>query len=295
MPSGITNFISKHYRKDVLKHVLSQDLKYKMKSNLHTHSSFCDGKNTPEEVVIAAIGKGFSTIGFSGHGYTDFDIRYCIKDVEGYQAEIKRLKEKYKGEIEVYLGVEEDAFCYVNRGDYDYIIGSSHYYKVNGEYYPIDSNPERFKTCLELFDYDAERMAEDYYGKFCDYINKRKPDVVGHFDLITKFDEIGESLFLKNANYNKTVEKYIETVADSGCVFEVNTGAISRGYRQTPYPAENLLHVLKKQDARLTVSSDSHSIETLDFGFDEAKHLLRDVGFRKIYHLHGGGFVAEEI
>ena len=62
----------------------------------------------------------------------------------GYQAEVKRLKEKYKGEIEIYLGIEEDAYAYANRADYDYIIGSSHYYCVNGEYYPIDSNPERF-------------------------------------------------------------------------------------------------------------------------------------------------------
>ena len=266
-----------------------------MKSNLHTHTTFCDGKNSPEEIVIAAIGKGFSTVGFSGHGYTDFDVRYCIKDVEGYKAEIKRLKEKYKNEIEVYLGVEEDSFCQVSRDDYDYIIGSSHYYEIEGKYYPIDSNPERFQTCMELFDCDVERMAEEYYGRFCDYIKKRSPDVIGHFDLITKFDEMGDSRFLKNANYNRIVEKYIETVADSGCIFEVNTGAISRGYRTAPYPAENLLHVLKKHDAHLAISSDSHSIETLDFGFDEAMLLLRDVGFKKIYHLHSGRFVSEEI
>ncbi len=266
-----------------------------MKSNLHTHSTFCDGKNTPEEIALAAIGKGFSSVGFSGHGYTDFDLRYCVKDVAGYQAEVKRLKEKYKGEIEIYLGVEEDSFCQANRDEYDYMIGSSHYYEVNGKYYPIDSNPECFQICLELFGYDAERMAENYYGKFCNYINKRKPDIVGHFDLITKFDEMGKSHFLKNANYNRIVEKYIETVADSGCVFEVNTGAISRGYRTSPYPAENLLHILKKHNARLTVSSDSHSIETLDYGFDEAKLMLKDIGFRQIYHLSGGGFVPEKI
>ena len=266
-----------------------------MKSNLHTHSTFCDGKNTPEEIVISAINKGFASIGISGHGYTEFDLRYCVKNVAEYQNEIKRLKEKYKNEIEIYLGVEEDSFCQANRDEYDYIIGSSHYYCVNGKYYPIDSNPECFQTCLELFGYDAERMAENYYGKFCNYINKRKPDIIGHFDLITKFDEMGESHFLKNANYNRIVEKYIETVADSGCVFEVNTGAISRGYRTSPYPAENLLHILKKHNARLTVSSDSHSIETLDYGFDEAKLMLKDIGFKQIYHLSGGGFAPEKI
>ncbi len=266
-----------------------------MKSNLHTHSTFCDGKNTCEEIVKAAINKGFASIGISGHGYTDFDLRYCVKNVEGYQNEIKRLKEKYRGEIEIYLGIEEDAFCHAKREDYDYIIGSSHYYAVNGEYYPIDSSPAHFQRCLEAFNRDAERMAEDYYGKFCRYINERKPDIVGHFDLITKFDEMGDSLFLKNEKYNKIVEKYIETVADSGCLFEVNTGAISRGYRSRPYPAENLLRILKNHNTPLILSSDSHATDTLDFGFDEAKKILRDVGINKTYHLYGGEFVAEEL
>ena len=81
-----------------------------MKSNLHTHSTFCDGKNTPEEIVISAINKGFASVGISGHGYTEFDLRYCVKNVAEYQNEIKRLKEKYKNEIEIYLGVEEDSF-----------------------------------------------------------------------------------------------------------------------------------------------------------------------------------------
>ena len=276
-------------------HVLSRGYTEKMKSNLHTHSTFCDGKNTPEEIVLAAIDKGFSSIGISGHGYTDFDLRYCVKDVTGYQNEIKRLKEKYKDKIEIYLGIEEDAYAKANRSDYDYIIGSSHYYEVNGEYYAIDSSPDHFKKCLEVFNYDVTRMAEDYYSKFSDYIKSRRPDIIGHFDLITKFDEMGESLFLKNESYNKTVEKYIETVADTGCIFEVNTGAISRGYRSAPYPARNLLHILNAHNAKLVLSSDSHSADTLDFGFDEAKLLLRDIGFKQIYNLYGGKFVAEEL
>ena len=66
-----------------------------MLANFHTHSTFCDGKNTVEEVALAAIEKGFCAIGFSGHGYTDYDLRYCMKNTDGYIAEIKNLKEKY--------------------------------------------------------------------------------------------------------------------------------------------------------------------------------------------------------
>lgn len=39
------------------------------KQNLHTHSTFCDGKDTPEEMVLTVMEKGFSSVGFSGHAY----------------------------------------------------------------------------------------------------------------------------------------------------------------------------------------------------------------------------------
>ena len=119
-----------------------------MIANYHTHSTFCDGKCTPEEMVQAAMAKGMSAIGFSGHGYTEFDLRYCMKDTAGYCREIRRLQEAYKGKIQVYLGIEEDAWHPANRADFDYIIGSCHYYCVDGKYYPIDSNYDYFKKCL---------------------------------------------------------------------------------------------------------------------------------------------------
>ena len=218
-----------------------------------------------------------------------------MRDVDGYISEINKLKEKYKNDIQIYLGAEEDAFCPVDKTRYDYIIGSSHYYFVNGKYYPIDSSPEHFEQCLRAFNYNIENMAEDYFGKFCDYINARKPDVVGHFDLITKYDELGESRFLSNERYNRIAEGFIEKAAQSGCLFEVNTGAMARGYRSAPYPAQNLLQILKKHDCKLILTSDSHSAEALDFGFEEARYMLRDIGVKQIYNLFNGRFESEEL
>lgn len=266
-----------------------------MIANFHTHTVFCDGKNTPEEIVLSAIQKGFSAIGFSGHGYTDFDLTYCMKDSDGYLIEINRLKEKYKKDIQVYLGVEEDAFSPVDRTKFDYIIGSSHYFNINNQYYPIDSDYDCFKKCLEAFNYNIIRLSEAYYRSFCEYINLRKPDIIGHFDLITKFDELDSSLFLHNAEYNQVAEKYITEAAKSGSIFEINTGAIATELRTAPYPNENLLYILKKLDSRLILSSDSHNIDTLDFGFDEVKKLLRDIGFTHLFAMYNGEFVKYDI
>ena len=66
-------------------------------SNAHTHTNFCDGKNTAEEMVLGAIQKGFTSLGFSGHSYLSFDSGWTMSE-EGTQAycqEINRLKQAY--------------------------------------------------------------------------------------------------------------------------------------------------------------------------------------------------------
>lgn len=262
-----------------------------MLNNFHTHTAFSDGKNTAEEVVLSAIQNGFDCIGFSDHGYTDYDLSYCLKDTEGYIKEIKRLKSLYSDKIEILLGVEEDAGCYVNRADFDYIIGSSHYVKVNGKYYTIDESLDAFKKCLEMFDGDHIAFAKSYFDSFCSYIKSRRPDIVGHFDLITKYDEINGYPLIKSYEYNKLAEAYVSSVANSQTIFEVNTGAVSRGYRTSPYPSENLLHIMKKNGAKVILSSDSHASDTIDHSFDMARLLLKDVGFDHVMTLKCGRFV----
>ena len=79
------------------------------KANFHTHTTFSDGKNTPEEMVLYAIEQGFCSLGFSDHAPVSHDMRYCMRDVAGYIAEINRLKAKYADKLQIYLGVEEDA------------------------------------------------------------------------------------------------------------------------------------------------------------------------------------------
>ena len=197
-----------------------------MISDLHTHSVYCDGKNTLEEMVLAAIKIGLRSIGFSGH--TGFDSRYCINDLSCYLSEARNLREKYKNDIQVYVGIEEESTTLVDRDNFDYIIGSSHYVSKNGQFYSVDGSPAMFKESLEQFENDPIQFAHAYYAPLCEYILRRRPDIVGHFDLLTKFDEVGVSNYFNDPEYNRIAEIYIDQAAQSGCLFEVNTGAISR-------------------------------------------------------------------
>ena len=264
-----------------------------MLSNLHTHTTFCDGRDAAEAVVLSAIDKGFCSLGFSGHAPTVPPCSCDIKDLAGYKAEILRLREKYKKDIEIYLGIEEDAVTPVNRSDFDYIIGSNHFYIIGGKFVSVDSTPENFKRCLELFGGNPLALAENYFEGFCRYIKARRPDIIGHFDLLTKFDENENSMFLQNPEYHALAEKYLRQALSADCMFEVNTGAISRGWRTAPYPHEKLLHVMKKEGARLVLNADSHAADTIDCHFAESKALLRDIGFNYTYILYGGEFIKD--
>lgn len=266
-----------------------------MLSNYHTHSTYCDGKNTLEEILLYAIEKGCPSIGFSGHGYTPFDLKYCMKETRKYIDEISELKNKYGNRIEIYCGVEEDAFSYVNRNDFDYMIGSSHYIYKNDEYHPIDSNYEGFKKCLELYNFDVIKFSKDYYDAFVSYIHKRKPDIVGHFDLITKYDEMDIQYFLNNKEYLSLASNYLDKASDCDVIFEVNTGAMGRGIRKTPYLGEELLYILKKKGSKIILSSDSHSVDTLNFYFGEMEYILKNTGFKYVYELSKGEFVKRWI
>ena len=252
-----------------------------MLSNLHTHTTFCDGSSTPEETVISAINKGFCSLGFSGHAYAPYGLEYCTKDEDGYIKEILRLKEKYSSEIEIYLGTEEDAYHLIDRSKYEYLIGSLHYVKAKDGLLPIDLGQECIGRILDSFGGDVGAIAENYYSYFADYLRSRRPDVVGHFDLLTKYDEKLGPVFLGNPKHDKIAESFISSLARDGFLFEVNTGAIARGLRTLPYPATNLLRILHRENAPIILNSDCHNAQNLDFGFREAKAMLREIGFKE--------------
>ncbi len=77
--------------------------------NLHTHTSFCDGKNTPSELLDIAISKGFHSIGFSGHSANVHSKAYTNitkNTTRAYKDEIRRLRKEYEDRIKLFLGLE---------------------------------------------------------------------------------------------------------------------------------------------------------------------------------------------
>lgn len=239
--------------------------------DLHVHSNYSDGKNSIEEIIKKAISLKLKCIGISDHSYTHFDESYCIKksDIEAYKSEIISLKSKYNNKIDVKLGIEQDFYSEYNTDGFDYIIGSVHYLKIQNEYIPVDESAEILKSAADkYFSGNIYELIDIYYKTVADVVYKTNADIIGHFDLITKFNE-------NNVLFDEFDERYISSfkfAADkllkTGKVFEINTGAISRGYRSAPYPSDIIYKYLKDNGAKFILSSDSHSVETLCYNFE---------------------------
>ncbi len=250
-------------------------------SNYHTHTLFCDGKNTPEEIVIRAIELGCKEIGFSGHSHTPFDQSYCMsqENTPLYKKAIGELKEKYKGKIEISLGVEQDYYSNEPTDDYDYIIGSVHYLFKDGVYLPVDESKDlQIDAVKNHYDGDFYAFVEDYYNTVAKLYEKTRCNIIGHIDLVTKFNE-GNTLFdTSHERYQKAMQSAVKSLADAPVIFEVNTGAVSRGYKSEPFPSDDVLKEIKKYNKEIILTSDCHAKENLLYGFNEQWERLQKSG-----------------
>lgn len=248
-------------------------------SDFHTHTRFSDGKNTAEEMLLHAISMGLKTIGFSDHASGDNDYSMKKEDILPYRKEIARLKEKYEGQIEVLSGIELDADGIDTAEYYDYAIASVHHMAVAGEEYCIDLSVDETRRMLTKgFGGDFDSCAEAYYEKLTDYALKSGANIVGHFDLLTKFSEVGIPFDEESPRYQAAWRAALSALADK-LVFEINTGAISRGYRTAPYPASPILKELQALGGKVVLSGDSHSTSAICAHFEKAEQILLAHGF----------------
>ncbi len=246
-------------------------------SNYHTHTTYCDGKDTPEELIEKALELGCPEIGFSGHSYTYFDESWCMsrEKTQAYRECVTRLKDKYAGKIKVLLGIEQDLWSDEPTEGYDYVIGGVHYVKHGEHFLPTDESPELTRKIVEEY-YRGDPLAfcEEYYENTALLYERTRCDIIAHFDIITKFNEQDCIIDTAHPRYIAAAKKALDRLCLTPARFEINTGAVSRGYKSEPYPSTQLTEEIKKRGSRLILSSDCHSRDALLYRFDDyAKYL----------------------
>ena len=267
----------------------------KVLSNCHTHSVFCDGKNTIAEMAEEAYSRGFVSLGFSGHSENEADTEWCLKNAKAYRAEVRRVQAEYAGKMRIWLGLEWDCRSKINPGDYEYTLGATHrMYSEMGEI-PVDHSRELLAELLEKYlRGDGEALYRGYYDSV-KVAAKQKSPIFAHFDLVRKYNDGNVFFNMDTPDYKKCALEALEAVFESGAVLEINTGAMARGACSTPYPAPFLLDAWHEMGGKVILSSDCHDRRYLDYAFDEAIELARKTGYASILRLGTGTELFEEI
>jgi len=266
--------------------------------NLHMHSTWDDGKCSVEEMVFASKEAGLCSVGVSVHCPMPFANEWeCPEEkLPDYRAEVLRVKEKYAGIIDVYLGIEWDTSAKdIDLSSYDYVIGSAHMLPLAGNPSVDESAEATARTLATHFGGDTDAMAEMYFAELEKVALEPRAAIVGHFDLLTKFDESHHFFDENSLRYQRAAERAMEKLVKAGKIFEINTGAISRGYRSTPYPSAKWLKLLREMGGKVTVSADAHHTSGVTCAFDQAEKLVKETGFAEIWVLEGKEFIPMKI
>lgn len=249
-------------------------------ANYHTHSTYCDGTSTPEEMVEQALKLNFRHLGFSGH--MDPDIHM---DIEAYFREIYALQKKYEDTLEILCGVELDNMYDPHCADgAEYIIGSTHFLDVDSEIpMSVDSTPEHLQRLSEeFFGGDYYALAKAYYDLEAKVYDRLKCTFVGHFDLVTRFNDTMHFLDEDDPRYRRSALEAMEYLVSEGVPFEINCGAVIRGRKKELYPNTFLLKNLCQMGGQILISSDAHQKEHLNGAFDQAAACAIACGFTHV-------------
>ena len=266
------------------------------KIDLHTHTTFCDGKNTPEEMVEEAVRRGMETIGLCVHTHTPFDERYCAspEGIREFLAETGRLKDEYKGQIRVLAGAEQDLYSDTDVSGFDYVIASVHYIRLGREYYAVDESEEILKELAAKLDHDLIRLSELYFEAVDESVRTIRPNIIGHLDLLMKYNDKEKWIRFDDPEYLEIARACIDAIGDRK-IYEVNPGAMARGYRTMPYPHRTLLAYMKEKNLRLMLNSDCHDKTKLTCGYELSLRLLKEAGFTELWILKNGRFQPADI
>ncbi len=230
--------------------------------NLHTHTYRCNhASGTDEEYVLKAIEKGIKVLGFSDHApFKDihhYGMRMDYEELDGYIKSITSLKEKYKDQIEIHIGLEieydKKYLSYyrelLNNG-IEYLILGQHCYYENGEVRYWMKHIDDFDGVKKYCSSIVEAMKTGLFLYVChpDFSasNIKDPKILEY---------IGKVLGEASAKYDVPLE------VNCGGILGNNYNSIINGTQC--YPNHYTFSEISKYKAKIVIGMDAHSPEAI--------------------------------
>lgn len=248
------------------------------------------GFNKPlrvDETILAAIKKGLSAICLTDHYPLPFGFIDLTKDMRvqypDYVEKVLEAKNKYKEDIDIYLGAEFEWLPKyegwiaqeIQKYPFDYVIGSVHY--VNN--YPIDYTQKWFEELVEKTG-GIKIVVSRYYQEIRNAIQSDLFDGLGHLDRIKRYCW-GIYLHEDEDWYREEIDNTLGILQKSRKVMEINTSGLNKPFAST-YPSLWILKEAKSRDIEITVGSDAHIPDNVGRDLDKALELAQSVGYQKL-------------
>ncbi len=277
-------------------------------SNYHSHFKLDDGCGELEEYADRAIERGLSVIGISPHAPLCYRNDWSLPEpaLGEYLSLIRDLKDRYKDKIEICTGLEIDYIPgsmgpadkkYADIG-LEYRIGSVHsiHDPDTGEDLSVDGPVEIMEQLLEqTFGGSIKPLVKKYFELEIGMLEAGGFDILGHCDLVKKRN-VGNRFFDQNEDwYRREALTMLEAAASKDIVIEVNTGGLSRKATTEVYPSEWMLERCLELKIPLTLSSDAHNPDHIDYYFEESLELLKAAGYGEIYFFSKGKWQSQPI
>jgi histidinol-phosphatase (PHP family) len=255
----------------------------------HSSEFSAHGSSTLEELLERAIERGLATYGVSNHAlaadarflYDDeveagLDLRARFAQFEAYAAASEEAARAYSGRLEVLRGFEAEVVPSASyaadmrrlRGQFgfEYVVGSVHWVDET----PIDVSEALFNESVARRG-GLEPFLVRYYELVCEMIEAIQPEVVAHLDLPRLFSE-GAPAHDSRAVW-AAIDRVLRATAAQGALLEVNTAAYRKGLHE-PYPRSEIVKRAAELGVEFTFSDDSHHVNHVGAGLDEARKFL---------------------
>ena len=289
-----------------------------MYQNLHTHTHFSDGSDSPEKYVDAAILQGLTALGFSDHSPLPFENTFALREEETatYCRSVAELRNKFqpsgtqspkseirnpKPEIPIFLGMEADYIPgmghpfshFLENYPLDYLIGSVHLVRPDGsaDLWFIDGpDPATYDEGLNsLFGGDIRKGVSAYFRQINEMLTSGKMDIIGHFDKI-KMHNRGRFFAETESWYTALIDETLDLVKQSGVIVEVNTRGLYKKRSESLFPGPDVLKKIHELKIPVIISSDAHKPHEVSVLFNETADLLYEIGFRELMNLTDSGW-----
>jgi len=252
-----------------------------MRVDLHNHTTLCNhATGTMDEYIKKAISLNIDDYGFSCHAPMNFDEQYRMSeaDIGVYEANILKLKEKYKDKINILFAYEVDYIdnmqnmgIEINKkvlsAKCDYLIGSVHFLGKWGF-----DNPEYLGEYKKR---DINEIAKEYYESIKNMANTKLFDIVGHIDLIKVF---GYKYDKNNKDIKNILADTLQAIKDANMSIEINTAGLRKQCNEL-YPSKEILSNAYEMGIDITFSSDAHKVADIGYGYKDAVKLAKSSGY----------------